>query len=65
VRKLGVEIPALIDEFDNMAERAYTGWPDRLYLIVKDGRIAYKSDPGPFGFKPSELRKALEVSGVF
>jgi len=27
VRKLGIEIPAVIDEFGNSTEQAYTGWP--------------------------------------
>jgi len=60
VRKLGIQIPAVIDEFGNSTERAYTGWPDRLYLIDRQGRVSYKGGPGPFGFHPSELRSALE-----
>ena len=59
VRKLGIKFPAVIDGFDNTTEKAYTGWPDRLYLIDASGRVAYKSRPGPFGFKPDELRAAL------
>ena len=59
VRKLGIKFPAVLDEFGNSTERAYTGWPDRLYLIDKGGRVAYKSKPGPFGFKPDDLRAAL------
>jgi len=60
VRKLGIKFPALVDGFENSTEKAYTGWPDRIYLIDAKGRIAYKSRPGPFGFKPEELRSALE-----
>ena len=60
VRKLGIKFPAVIDGFENTTEKAYTGWPDRIYLIDKNGRVAYKSRPGPFGFKPDELRTALE-----
>jgi type I thyroxine 5'-deiodinase len=59
VRKLGVKFPAVLDQFENTTERAYTGWPDRIYLIDRKGRVAYKSRPGPFGFKPQELSKAL------
>ena len=59
MRKLGIEIPAVLDEFGNSTERAYTGWPDRLYLIDSQGHIAYKSKPGPFGFKPELLEAAL------
>ena len=59
VRKLGIKFPALLDEFDNPTERAYTGWPDRIYLIDTQRRVVYKSRPGPFGFKPQELQAAL------
>lgn len=59
VRKLGIEIPAVLDEFGNSTERAYTAWPDRLYLIDGAGKVAYKSKPGPFGFKPDDLQAAL------
>ena len=60
VRKLGIKFPAVIDGFDNKTESAYTGWPDRIYLIDRNNRVAYKSKPGPFGFKPEELEKALK-----
>lgn len=60
VRKLGIRFPALVDTFDNRTENAYTGWPDRLYLIDQQGRVAYKSLPGPFGFHPTELEAALK-----
>jgi type I thyroxine 5'-deiodinase len=60
VRKLGIRFPAVLDEFGNSTERAYTGWPDRLYLIDSKGQVAYKSKPGPFGFKPDELATALQ-----
>lgn len=59
VRKLGLKFPAVLDEFGNSTERAYTGWPDRIYLIDSQGKIAYKSKAGPFGFKPDELAAAL------
>jgi Iodothyronine deiodinase len=60
VRTLGIKFPAVIDNFDNRVEAAYTGWPDRLYLIARDGRILYKSKPGPFGFHPQDLAVALQ-----
>jgi type I thyroxine 5'-deiodinase len=60
VRKLGIKFPAIVDGFDNTTEVAYTGWPDRIYLIDKDGKVVYKSRPGPFGFKPAELEAALK-----
>jgi type I thyroxine 5'-deiodinase len=60
VSKLGIKLPAALDEFGNSTEAAYTGWPERLYLVDKSGRVVYKSKPGPFGFKPAELEAAMK-----
>ena len=59
VRKLAIKFPAVLDEFGNSTEIAYTGWPDRIYLIDSHGRVVFKSRPGPFGFNPPELQSAL------
>jgi Iodothyronine deiodinase len=59
VRTLGIRFPALIDGMGNTVERMYTGWPDRLLLIDRDGRVVYKSRPGPCGFEPAQLEAAL------
>jgi type I thyroxine 5'-deiodinase len=59
VRKLGIKFPALIDNFDNRTEVAYTAWPDRMYLIDTSGTVRYKSQAGPFGFHSKELEQAL------
>lgn len=65
VRRLGIKFPAVIDDFENSTEKAYTSWPDRIYLIDQQSRIAYKSKPGPFGFKPDELERALkQITGA-
>lgn len=58
--KLGIELPALVDGPDDAVERAYTGWPDRLYVIDREGRVAHKSAAGPFGFKPAEVEATLK-----
>ena len=58
--KLALRIPAVIDDLENTTEGAYTAWPDRLYVIDRDGRVAYKSKPGPFGFKPADMEVALK-----
>lgn len=60
VRKLGIKFPAVIDGIDNITEKAYTGWPDRLYLIGSGGKVMFKSKPGPFGFHPADLEVAIK-----
>ena len=57
---LKMTMPTVIDEVDNHVASAYGGWPDRLYLVGADGRIAYQGGEGPFGFKPEELGHAIE-----
>ena len=61
VVKLGLKLPAVVDDFANSTETSYTAWPDRLYVVDREGRIAYKSRPGPFGFHPIEVGKTLET----
>jgi Iodothyronine deiodinase len=60
VRNLHIAIPALVDSIENRVEKDYTGWPDRLYLVGKDGRVRFKSQAGPFGFHPAGLESAIK-----
>ena len=57
--RLRLQMPTVIDDVDNAVASAYGGWPDRLYLVDADGRIAYQGGEGPFGFKPEELADAI------
>lgn len=56
---LDLEIPFLVDTIDDAVGSAYSGMPNRLYLIDRDGRIAFKNGRGPFGFHPRQLEQAL------
>lgn len=59
---LKMTIPLLVDGLDDAVGRAYSGMPDRLYLIDKRGRVAYKGGRGPFGFKPGELEQSIVMN---
>lgn len=59
VTTLNIETPMVVDSMDNRVGRAYGGWPDRLYLIDRQGRVAYQGGPGPFAFNPRELEQNL------
>ena len=50
-----------LDDVDDAVALAYGGWPDRLYLIGRDGRVAFQGELGPYGFKPEELARAIEA----
>jgi hypothetical protein len=59
--KLALEpMPALVDDMDDTVNAAYEAWPDRLYLISKDGRVAFRGEPGPRGFLPEALAQAIQ-----
>ena len=57
---LGLSFPAIIDKMDDKVEKDYASWPDRLYIVGKTGRIAYKGGKGPGGFKPQEMAVKLK-----
>ena len=59
--RLETRIPILLDDIDDEVASAYGGWPDRLYLIGHDGRVAFQGGRGPDGFKPEELADAIET----
>jgi hypothetical protein len=56
---LGVTMPLVVDTIDDRVGHAYSGMPDRLYVIDWAGKVAYQGGRGPFGFKPGELEQAL------
>ena len=60
-RSLDVTMPMVVDEMDDRVGHLYSGMPDRLYVLDPEGRVAYKSGRGPFGFKPGEMEQALAM----
>ena len=56
---LRLTMPLLVDTIDDEVNRSYSGFPDRLYLIDREGQVIYKGGRGPFGYKPRELEQSL------
>ncbi len=56
---LEMNMPVLVDEINDVVGNAYSGMPDRLYVIDRDGKVVFKSGRGPFGFKPGEMEQSL------
>jgi hypothetical protein len=57
---LKISIPIVIDGMNDKVEQAYAGWPDRIYIIGIDGKVAFRGRPGPTGFRPDEAEAALK-----
>lgn len=60
VKNLKLSIPTAIDDMNNSVEKVYAGWPDRIYVIDKNGYVAYKGAPGPRGFIPKDAEVVLK-----
>ncbi|MFN7736544.1 MAG: deiodinase family protein [Pirellula sp.] len=60
--KLNPKMPVVVDELNDPAGHAYSGMPARLYVIDAQGKVAFKSGRGPFGFSPPEMEQALAMS---
>jgi Iodothyronine deiodinase len=56
---LEITMPLLVDTLDDEVGHAYSGMPDRLIIVDRAGKMAYKGGRGPFGFKPGEMEQAL------
>jgi hypothetical protein len=60
IKALNLSLPALVDDMSDTAEKAYSGWPDRFFVVAKDGKIAYAGERGPRGFKVDEVERFLK-----
>ncbi len=58
--KMALEMPAAVDEMDDAVALRYAAMPERLYLVGRDGRVAYKGGMGPMFFRPKEWEGAIE-----
>jgi Iodothyronine deiodinase len=56
---LEMSTPVLVDGIDDRVGHAYSGMPDRLYIVDREGKVAFKSGRGPFWFNPAEMEQAL------
>jgi hypothetical protein len=61
-QSLAMSMPLLVDDLNDRVGHLYSGMPDRLYVIDRAGRVAYKGGRGPFGFKPGEMEQSLAMT---
>jgi alkyl hydroperoxide reductase subunit AhpC len=58
-RVLNLGFPMLVDTIDDSVGARYSGMPGRLYVIDRQGKVAFKSGRGPYLFKPAEMEHSL------
>ena len=56
-----LSIPTIIDKMDNKVTEAYDAFPNRAFIVRKDGRLGVAAAPGPRGYAPAleEAKKWL------
>lgn len=59
VLHLNFEMPMLLDDMTNSVDLAYSALPERLYVLDREGRIAWRCGMGPFGFDPEGWERAI------
>jgi hypothetical protein len=59
VARLGLTMPVLVDGMDDAVSEAFAAWPERIYVVGPDARIAFAGGPGPFEFDPDAAAGAL------
>ena len=52
---LDLPFPIIVDGDDNKVKEAYAGWPIRLMVVDKKGKIAFDGGKGPKGFEADKL----------
>jgi hypothetical protein len=58
-QRLGFSFHVLVDSIEDSVGSYFSGMPSRLYIIDNQGKVAFKSARGPYGFKPDELEQSL------
>ena len=60
--KIGIlgDLPTYVDGIDDVVNNAYAALPTRIYLIAKNGTVAFDSGLGPFGYSPEDLETAIK-----
>jgi hypothetical protein len=60
VQRFHFPIPVGIDLMSDAADRAYSAWPERIYIVDESAKIVYRGGLGPFNYHPEEARAWLE-----
>ena len=61
-RTAQLAMPMAIDTIDNKVGMAYAGWPNRMVVVGKGGKVIFASDPAPGGTNAQRLKTWLEAN---
>jgi tetratricopeptide (TPR) repeat protein len=64
VRKLHIGFPALLDDMSGAAEKAYSAWPSKAYVVDRQGRIVFSTGLSELDFNPEQLEAAIRKAST-
>jgi tetratricopeptide (TPR) repeat protein len=59
LRRLTLPFGVVVDGMDAAAEQAYQAWPSRLYVVGRDGKVAFQTRLGELDFHADDLERAI------
>jgi hypothetical protein len=61
ILRFNYSFPMVLDNMANEIENKYRAFPERLYLLDKNGRVAWKCGIGPVLFDPDGFESELHL----
>ncbi|MGI9626374.1 MAG: deiodinase-like protein, partial [Longimicrobiales bacterium] len=58
---LKLPFDVVVDTMDDTVAQRWSAWPERLFVVDAEGRVAYVGEQGPWGFWP---RKSSSPYGL-
>jgi tetratricopeptide (TPR) repeat protein len=59
LRKLSLPFAVVVDGMNATAEHEYEAWPSRLYLVGRDGKVAFQTRLGELDFHADDVERAI------
>jgi Flp pilus assembly protein TadD len=64
VRKLRIAFPALLDDMSDEAEKAYSAWPSKVYVVDREGQISFSTGLSELDFNANQLEAAIRKAST-
>ena len=58
--RFNFSFPMVLDNMTNEIEEKYKAWPERLYVLDRNGLVAWKCGVGPYFFDPDGFEDAIK-----
>ena len=59
--RFNFSFPMVLDNMPNEIEEKYKAWPERLYVLDRNGLVTWKCGVGPYFFDPDGFEDAIKA----